>query len=78
MVTQAGIACGMRSGIANANVYNGRSAARITSEAFDRKYFAVSNEFPWMVFDADNLIADLECYIFHGIVSLIQITAKPL
>ena len=74
----AGIASRVRIGAGKADINDGRSAARIASEAFDRKYFAVPYEFPRMVFDADNLIADLEGYIFHGIVSLIQITAKPL
>ena len=74
----AGIASGVRIGAGNAYIYDGRSATRIASEAFDRKYFAVTNEFVCVVFDADNLIADLEGYIFHVIVSLIQITAKPL
>jgi hypothetical protein len=74
----AGIASGVRIGAGNAYINDGRSATRIASEAFDGKHFAVSNEFVCVVFDADNLIADLECYIFHGIVSLIQITAKPL
>jgi hypothetical protein len=74
----AGIASGVRIRAGNAYINDGRSAARVASEAFYRKYFTVTNQFVCVVFDADNLIADLECYIFHGIVSLIQITAKPL
>ena len=74
----AGIASGVRIGAGNSYINDGRSATRIASEAFDRKYFAVTDQLVCVVFDADNLIADLEGYIFHGIVSLIQITAKPL
>jgi hypothetical protein len=74
----AGIASGVRIGAGNAYINDGRSATRIASEAFYRKYFTVTDQLVCVVFDADNLIADLECYIFHGIVSLIQITAKPL
>jgi len=74
----AGIASGVRIGAGNAYINDGRSATRIASEAFYRKYFTVTDQLVCVVFDADNLIADLECYIFHMSVSLIQITAKPL
>jgi hypothetical protein len=74
----AGIASGVRIGAGNAYINDGRSATRVASKAFDCKYFTVTDQFVCVVFDADNLIADLEGYIFHGIVSLIQITAKPL
>ena len=68
----AGIASGVRIGAGKADINDGRSAARIASEAFDGKHFAVSNEFVCVVFDADNLIADFEGYIFHGINSFIS------
>ena len=66
----AGIASGVRIGAGNAYINDGRSAARVASEAFDRKYFTITDQLVCVVFDADNLIADLECYIFHGIVLL--------
>jgi hypothetical protein len=68
----AGIAGGVRIGAGKADINDGRSAARIASEAFDDKHFAVSNEFVCVVFDADDLIADFEGYIFHGIISFIS------
>jgi hypothetical protein len=68
----AGIAGGVRIGAGYADIYDGRSATRIASEAFDRKYFAVTNEFVCVVFDTDYLIADLKGYIFHGIISFIS------
>ena len=74
----AGIASGVRIGAGNAYINDCRSAARVAIKAFYRKYFAVADQLVCVVFDADNLIADQECYIFHVIVSLIQITARPL
>jgi hypothetical protein len=68
----AGIASRVRIGAGKADINDGRSATRIASEAFDCKHLAVSNEFVCVVFDADNLIADLEGYIFHGIISFIS------
>jgi hypothetical protein len=56
----AGIASGVRIGAGNAYINDGRSAARVAREAFYRKYFTVKDQFVCVVFDADNLITDLE------------------
>jgi hypothetical protein len=56
----AGIASGVRIGSGNAYINDCRSAARVASEAFDRIYFTITDKFVCVVFDADNLIADLE------------------